>query len=64
MSKMCIGIDGHVTSVKIVRALPEIIDELQRALMSWRYKPYVNTAGQVSPACFALAFRVVFRHSN
>ncbi|HSR95738.1 MAG TPA: PEGA domain-containing protein, partial [Kofleriaceae bacterium] len=63
-SKVCIGVDGHVTSVKILRALPDIVDELQRALMSWRYKPYVNSAGQVSPACFALAFRVVFKHSN
>ncbi|MGH9888895.1 MAG: PEGA domain-containing protein, partial [bacterium] len=63
-SKVCIGVDGHVASVKILRALPEIVDELQRALLSWRYKPYVNTAGQVSPACFALAFRVVFKHSN
>jgi hypothetical protein len=63
-SKMCIGVDGHVTSVKILRALPEIVVELPRALMGRRYKPYVNSTGQVSPACVGLAFLVVFNHSK
>jgi hypothetical protein len=63
-AKMCIGIDGHVTSAKIMKSLPEIADELQRALVTWRYKPYVNTTGQPSSACFALTFRVVFKHTN
>jgi hypothetical protein len=62
--KLCIGTDGHVTSAKIVKALPEIVDELQRALMGWRYRPYVNSAGLASPACFALTLRVVFKRSN
>jgi serine/threonine protein kinase len=62
--KLCIAPDGHVTSVKLVQALPEIIDELQHALMGWRYKPYVNAAGQPSAVCFPLTFRVVFKRSN
>ncbi len=63
-SKMCIGVDGHVTSVKLTKALPEIAEELQRTLMAWRYKAYLNSAGQPSPACFALNFRVVFKYTN
>jgi hypothetical protein len=62
--KMCIGLDGRVTSVKMFKALPEIVDELQHALMAWRYRPYVNSTGQASPACFALNLRVVFKRSN
>jgi hypothetical protein len=62
--KLCIAPDGHVTSVKLVQALPEIVDELQRALMGWRYKPYVNAAGQPSAVCFPLTFRVLFKRSN
>jgi hypothetical protein len=50
--------------VKVLKAIPEIVDELQRALLGWRYKPYLNSAGQPSPACFALPFRVVFKRAN
>ena len=63
-SKLCLDDHGRVTSVKVLKALPEITDELQHTLLSWRYKPYVNSAGQPSPACFALSFRVVFKRSN
>jgi serine/threonine protein kinase len=64
VSKMCIGVDGRVTSVKITKALPEVADELHRTLMGWRYKAYVNSAGQPSPACFAQSFRVVIKRSK
>jgi len=64
VAKICIDERGQVTSVKIIKALPEIADELQRSLSNWRYKPYVNAAGQPSPACFAVSFRVVFKRSN
>src|SRR6185436_14640885 len=47
-AKVCIRTDGHVSSVKMLRALPEIIDEVQRGLMGWRYRPYMNSAGQAS----------------
>jgi hypothetical protein len=59
-SKICIGIDGRVTSVKVVRPSVGIAAALQRTLLGWRYKPYVDDAGQPSPACFALSFRLVF----
>jgi serine/threonine-protein kinase len=64
LSKICLDDHGRITSVKVMKALPEITDELQRTLLTWRYKPYVNSAGQPSPACFALSFRVVFKRSN
>jgi serine/threonine-protein kinase len=64
LTKICIDEAGHVTSVKVIRGLPEINDELQRAMMAWRYKPYTNPAGQTSPACFALQQRLVFKRGN
>jgi serine/threonine-protein kinase len=62
--KMCLDERGNVASVKLMKTIPAITEELQRALMSWRYKPYVNSAGQPSPACFAISFRVVFKRTN
>jgi hypothetical protein len=64
VAKVCIDASGHVTSVKLLRALPEIADELQRVLSGWRYKPYTNPTGEVSPACFPVQLRVVFRHTD
>jgi serine/threonine-protein kinase len=64
LSKICLDDRGHVTSVKVLKAIPEIVDELQRTLLGWRYKPYLNSTGQPSPACFALSFRVVFKRAN
>jgi hypothetical protein len=58
---MCIDDHGRVASVKILKALPQITDDLQRSLSSWRYKPYNNAAGEPSPACFPLTLRVVFK---
>jgi serine/threonine protein kinase len=63
-SKICIGLDGHVTSVKIIRASAGIAAELQRTLLGWRYKPYIDDAGQSSPACFAMSFRLVFERAH
>jgi serine/threonine protein kinase len=63
IGKLCIDDHGHVTSAKL-KTFPEITDELQRALMAWRYKPYVNNAGQPAPACFAISFHVVFKRSG
>jgi hypothetical protein len=64
ISKMCIDDRGRVTSVKVLKAIPEIAGELQQILMGWRYKPYVNAAGQPSAACFPLSFRVVFKRAS
>jgi serine/threonine-protein kinase len=58
--KLCIDEQGAVSSVKIVKAPPEIAGELQRGLQSWRYDPYISAAGVPSPACFPVSFHVVF----
>jgi hypothetical protein len=63
-SKICIAIDGHVTSVKIIRPSAGIVAELQRALLEWRYKPYIDESGQPSPACFAVNFRILFDRAH
>ena len=63
-SKICIGLDGHVTSVKIIKPTAGIAAELERTLLGWRYKPYVDDAGQPSPACFAVNFRLVFERAH
>ncbi len=63
-SKICIGTDGRVTSVKVIRAKPGVAAELERALLGWRYKPYVDDSGQPSPACFAVSFRLIFERAH
>jgi eukaryotic-like serine/threonine-protein kinase len=59
--KLCIDEQGAVSSAKVIKAPPEIAGELQRALRSWRYAPYVNAAGVQSAACFPVSFRVVLK---
>ena len=59
--KLCIDEQGAVSSAKVVKAPPEIADDLRRGLQSWRYTPYVNAAGVQSAACFPVSFRVVFK---
>jgi serine/threonine protein kinase len=59
--KLCIDEQGAVASVKVVKAPREIASELQRGLQSWRYTPYVNSAGVQSAACFPISFRVVLK---
>jgi serine/threonine protein kinase len=64
-SKVCIDERGHVLTVKILKALPEIAEELQSNLMTWRYQPYIAPAtGQPAAACFPVSFRVVFKRAN
>jgi hypothetical protein len=60
--KLCVDEQGAVSSVKIVKAPPEIANDLQRGLRSWRYTPYINPAGVQSAACFAVSFRVVLKN--
>ena len=64
VSKVCIDERGHVASVKLVKAMPEIADELQSNIMSWRYQPWNGPTGQPSAVCFPLTFRVVFKRAN
>lgn len=62
--KMCIDERGAVTSVKIVKSTADVAGELQRALGSWRYKPWLNADQKPSPVCFALSLRLVFKGSD
>jgi hypothetical protein len=64
IAKMCIDELGRMASVRVLKAIPEITAELQQILMGWHYKPYLNSAGQPSPACFPLSFRVVFKRAG
>jgi hypothetical protein len=63
-AKMCIDETGKVASVKIVKSTAAISQELQSALLSWRYKPYVNKDGDTRPACFVLQLRLVFKRAD
>ena len=60
LAKMCIDETGRVSSVQIKKSPADIASELQRALTSWRYKPYM-TGATASPVCFALQLRVVLK---
>jgi serine/threonine-protein kinase len=61
LAKMCIDETGRVTSVSIKKSPPEIADDLQRALMTWRYKPYINRDRKASDVCFPLSIRVILK---
>ncbi len=58
-AKVCIDEGGKVTSVKILRGPPDIASDLQRALMTWRFKPWVNRDQKLSPVCFPQSIRVL-----
>jgi serine/threonine protein kinase len=60
LAKMCIDEQGNVSSVKIVKSNPEIAAQLQSALITWRYKPYMRD-GKPAPVCFPLSLRVVVK---
>jgi serine/threonine protein kinase len=60
-AKLCIDEQGHVTSVKVLEAPAGISADLERALKTWRYKPYTNRDNKISPVCFPLQMRVVLR---
>jgi serine/threonine-protein kinase len=64
LGKVCIDERGHVTSVKIIKALPEIAEELKTTIETWRYQPYSNASGQPSPACFAVSLHVIFKRAK
>jgi hypothetical protein len=62
--KLCIDESGKVTSAKVVKSTASIASELQSALMSWRYKPYVNQDGETQAVCFLLQLRLVFKRGG
>jgi hypothetical protein len=62
--KMCIDEQGTVSSVRVITQTAQMPPDLTRALQSWRYQPYTNQEGKVSPACFVQALRVVVSSSD
>jgi hypothetical protein len=59
LAKLCIDERGKVTTVKLIKAAPEIVVQLEHALSAWRYRPYTNSAGALSPICFPVSFSVM-----
>jgi len=59
--KMCIDEQGRVSSVKVSKSTAEVASELERALRSWRYKPYLNKDQKPSAVCFPLPLRLVMK---
>lgn len=55
VARVCISDSGKVTSVKILRGVPIFNESVERAVIDWRYEPYManNTA---VPACFPVYF--------
>jgi len=54
-ARVCISDTGNVTSVKILRGVPAFNDAVEKAVLGWRYEPYVaNNTGV--PACFPVYF--------
>ena len=62
--KMCLDDHGAVTAATVVRSTGEVPAGLTAALRSWRYRPYTNTTGAASPACFALSLHLVVHPSD
>lgn len=64
MVKMCIDERGAVSSVKIVKSTADVAGELQSALSTWRYKPYLNAEQKPAAVCFPLSLRLVFKRAD
>ncbi len=54
-ARVCISDKGYVTSAKILRGSPVFNAAVERAVMKWRYEPYVAGSTAV-PACFPVYF--------
>jgi hypothetical protein len=64
MIEVCIDEYGHVSSVKILKAMPEIIKQIQRDLTEWRYEPYIDSDGRRLAVCFPVWFSVLTKSVN
>jgi serine/threonine protein kinase len=60
-AKICIDEAGKVTSVKMMKGPADVSTEIQRAMLSWRFKPYTNRDGKVSPVCFPHSVRLLLK---
>jgi hypothetical protein len=55
LARICVGIDGRVDSVTVLRATTGLEDPLRSAVRTWRYKPF-QLQGRAVPACFEMPF--------
>lgn len=55
-ARLCIDERGAVSSVVLTKSvIPKMTGPIEKALRSWRYRPY-RRGGEAVPACFALSF--------
>jgi TonB family protein len=55
LAHICVGTDGSVTDVRIVRASPGFEDPVKQAVTFWRYRPFMSQ-GHAIPVCFDMPF--------
>ncbi|MDQ2642872.1 MAG: energy transducer TonB, partial [Myxococcota bacterium] len=54
--KVCVGADGGVSNVSILRSAGPAIDaQIPSVLSRWRYRPFLE-AGHASPFCYTFAY--------
>jgi hypothetical protein len=54
-SKLCIAVDGHISSVTTLRSsgLPGYDEKIRKAISAWEYSP-VHINGKPAPVCTAV----------
>jgi hypothetical protein len=57
LARVCVGADGHVADVSILRGSSEIGDALRQAVRTWQYRPFASQGHPVA-ACFNMPFEV------
>ena len=56
--KMCVGADGRVADVKLLKSADPAIDaQIPAVLGKWRYRPLV-TDGRAVPFCYVLQYEI------
>ncbi len=64
MAKVCISESGKVSSVDIKKAPDGVATQLQSAIKTWKYAPYKNQDGVVTPACFLYSVKIVLKSAE
>ena len=55
IARICVGLDGRVENVSVLRATTGMDEPLRRAVRTWRYRPF-ELKGRAVPACFEMPF--------
>lgn len=56
--KICVGADGGVSNVSVLRSAgPAIDSQIPAVLSRWRYRPFLD-AGRPTPFCYTLAYEI------